>query len=114
MRELLEKEKLRKRLWRKEKDAEEAKLLIREAEKFERKEKQKALEERWRMVRWLSEFIDINTDKWGSLGDGSPDTENEKPESWKSLTKEERKVLMLETDKNLRMTLSRYDDNKKV
>ena len=38
---------MRKKKWRKEKEAEEAKILIREAEKAERKEKQRVLENRW-------------------------------------------------------------------
>ena len=60
-----DRERMRKKKWRKEKEAEEAKILIREAEKAERKEKQNVLENRKKMVRWLAEFIDIKTDKWG-------------------------------------------------
>ena len=58
-------DKARKRKWRKEKKADEANNLIREVGKAERKEKQRMLEDRWRMVRWLAEFIDLNKDKLG-------------------------------------------------
>ena len=47
---------MRKRKWRTEKGAEEAKILVREAERIERKEKQKVLEDRCKMVRSLREF----------------------------------------------------------
>ena len=56
-------EELRKRTWRKEKEAEEAKMIIREAERVERKEKQRVLEERWKLIRWLAEFIDTNRER---------------------------------------------------
>ena len=47
-----------------EKDAEEAKQLVREVEKMERKEKKKMLEERWAFIRWVTGFIVENTDEW--------------------------------------------------
>ena len=47
--EIHDRERMRKKKWRKEKEAEEAKILIREAEKAEIKEKQKVLENRWKM-----------------------------------------------------------------
>ena len=66
-REMQEREKLRRRQWRKEKEAEEAKRLIRESEKKERKEKQRIMEERWKLTRWLTDFVDLNTDRWGEF-----------------------------------------------
>ena len=57
-----EKEKMLKRAWRKEKEKEECKLLIREVEKVERREKM--LEERWTMLRWVTGFIEKNQEKW--------------------------------------------------
>ena len=57
------KERERKRKWRKEKDAEEAKQLVREVEKLERKEKKKMLEKRWALMRWVAGFIEENIDR---------------------------------------------------
>ena len=91
MADLHEKERLRKKKWRKEKEAEESKTLIREAEKAERKEKQRMLEDRWKMVRWLAEFIDKNTNKWGEKEGQKMDLER-----WKTLGQEEKKKIILE------------------
>ena len=38
-------------------------MIIREAERVERKEKQRVLEERWKLIRWLAEFIDTNRER---------------------------------------------------
>ena len=61
------------------------------------------LTDRWRIVRWLAEFIDINTDKWANLDMGG-ERKAEKPrlEEWERMEKEERINLLKENDPKFR------------
>ena len=79
--EIHERDKIRKRKRRKEKEKEEAKMLVREAEKMERKERQRVLEERWKMVRWLAECMDVNREKWGGCQEADNKMDIEKWEN---------------------------------
>ena len=113
MKELHEKEKLRKKKWKKEKEAEEAKLLIREVEKAERKEKQRLLEGRWRLIRWLADYVDKLTDKWSHLErDGKKLTVRD----WEILDRAEkieilRKRVKIEVnDNDDHAEITKYDD----
>ena len=69
-------------------------------EREERKEKQKALEERWKLVRWLVEFIDVNTEKWGTQNhrEFEKDIDIEK---WENMNQEEKMTMIMrkETEK---------------
>ena len=54
--------------------------MIRESEKVARKEKQRMLKERWKLIRWLANFIDENTDKWNMEG-----FEKDEEEKWNEM-----------------------------
>ena len=60
--EKIEKERKRKLL--KEKEKADNRKLIKEVEKMERKYKKKILEEKWEMMKWLSLYIEDNTERW--------------------------------------------------
>ena len=55
-----EQDRERKRTWRKEKEKEESKMLVREVERVERREKKKQLEDKWALMKWVSKFIEEN------------------------------------------------------
>ena len=59
-----EEDRERKRKWRKEKEKEESKMLIREVERVERREKKKQLEEKWALMKWVTGFIEENEVGW--------------------------------------------------
>ena len=105
--ERIEKDRERKRTWRKEKDEEDAKKLVREVERWERKEKQRMLEERWILLRWLTDFVDVNTNKWDEEEEGK---ENEKEEKkldlkmWEKLPEEKKKEIIREKQEKMRET----------
>ena len=91
-------ERERRREWRREKDAAEAKKLVRKDERRERKEKQKMLEDRWKLLRWLAHFTELNTDKWES----SSTEERKRPTSdeWNSMDEIEKRNLLREQSRN--------------
>ena len=55
---------MQKRAWRKERENEESKRLVRELERVERREKKKQLEEKWSMMKWVTKFIEENEGEW--------------------------------------------------
>ena len=89
--EIIQKEKERRRRWRKEKDADEAKKLVREAERHARKEKQRELEKRWKMMKWLADMVDKNTEKWEDVELGEEITHEE----WNKLGQAEKKKILM-------------------
>ena len=62
--EMRERNRERKRAWRKEKEKEESKMLVRELERAERREKKKQIEDRWALMKWVTKYIDENEANW--------------------------------------------------
>ena len=47
-----------------EKKFRQEEILRQEQDKLDRKIKKKRLEERWALMKWVTTYIDDNTDKW--------------------------------------------------
>ena len=64
-------------------------ILRKNMEKKERMLKKKKLEERWDMTRWISEYIDQNTERWKTEKQQRMKTEAERAEDWKKMKRRE-------------------------
>ena len=77
-----------------EKKHKQEEILRKNMEKKERMLKKKKLEERWAMTRWISEYIDQNTERWKTEKQQRMKTEAERAEDWKKMKRFE-KIEML-------------------
>ena len=79
-------------------------ILRAEQEKTERKQNKKMMEERWAMARWISSYIDENTDRWKREKNMRKDDEKTRAESWKKMERLEK----------IRMIKEKLEENKIV
>ena len=73
-----------------EKKEKQEKLLRQEQEKRERKQKKRMLEERWAMARWITEYIDKNSERWKTEKEQRKRDEKETAEEWKKMKRLEK------------------------
>ena len=57
-------------------------LLRKEHEKKERNKKKRLLEKSWEMTRWLTRYIDENSNRWKKEKEERKETEKERAEAW--------------------------------
>ena len=94
-----------------EKKERQENLLRQEHERSERKAKKRMLEERWSMVRWITEYIDTNTQRWEEERKSRVETEKESAERWKKMERLEKiriireKNAIMQNEKSLTVTL---------
>ena len=65
-------------------------LLRQEQEKQDKKVKKKMLEERWEMMKWLTRYIDENTDKWAIQKKEKEENEKKWLQDWARMTRLEK------------------------
>ena len=64
----------------------EEQLLCQEQERMDKKVKKKMLEERWEMMKWLTKYIDENTDKWNKQKKEIEENEKKWLQDWARMT----------------------------
>jgi hypothetical protein len=76
-------------------------LLRQEQEKQDKKVKKKMIEERWKMMKWLTKYIDENTDKWAKQKKEKEENEKKWLEDWARMTRLEKIRTIREKQPNL-------------
>ena len=116
--EILKKEKQREQE-QKEKEQKEKELKrTREQEKITRIEKQKKLQEKWAMYRWITEYIDENSALWEQERKDRQEQENKRIAEWEKKNrfekiKELRRISAEKIEQNKQEKLSTENENKK-
>ena len=82
-------EEKRRKLIEEKKIKQEA-ILRAEQEKSEKKLKKRMLEERWAMARWISKYIDENTEKWKREKINRQEDDKKRAEEWRKMERLEK------------------------
>ena len=65
-------------------------ILRQEQERQDKKVKKKMLEERWEMTKWLTQYIDQNTEKWTRQKKEREENEKKWLQDWARMTRMEK------------------------
>ena len=79
-------EEIREKLIREHKKKQEE-MLRKDQETNERKQKKKSLEERWAMIRWITRYIDENSERWSKEKLERQKNEVKLAEDWNRMTR---------------------------
>jgi hypothetical protein len=79
-----------------ERENEENKFLVRESERLERREKKKQLERKWEMLRWVTDFLKENGERWRDEGNEREEEAKKKLADWERRSRLEKIEILKE------------------